>query len=102
MDRPDVTVASGATLDIGDGSALPLLNVNRPVVLGMNVTVSTTARSGRYLIAHAESFADAENLSTWTAAIAGGRRSRFVVVNANGGGKDLYLAVDSGLILILK
>ena len=93
--------ADGATLDIGDGSA-PLVSVDFPFAVGTNVTVSTTARSGRYLIAHAASFADTANLSTWTATIVGGRKGKFFVASANGGGKDLYLAVDSGLIFVLR
>ena len=93
--------ADGAALDIGDGSA-PLLNVDAAVALGANVNVTTTARSGRLLIAHATSFVGAENLDSWTATTPGDRAYRFVVADAAGGGKNLYLVIQSGLMIILR
>ena len=89
--------ADGATLDIGDGSA-PLLNIDHPVALGANVNVSTTVRSGKHLIAHASSFVDAANLETWTATVPGNRAYRFVVSQDG----DLYLVIQSGLMLIIR
>ena len=63
-----VGIADGATLDFGDGKR-PIISSDGPIALGANVTVNTTANPGRYLIAQAASFLDAENLATWTATV---------------------------------
>ena len=85
-----------------DGNALSVdppavYDPDHPLALGTNVTVNTSARSGRFLVARAASFVEAESLGSWTATV-DGRSYRFVI----SGGKDLYLTVDSSLVLILK
>lgn len=92
-----VGVADGAVVEFGDGSQ-PLLSLDRPLALGANVTVNTTARAGRRLIARASSFVDTDNLSSWTATV-GGREYRFAVSTD---GKELYLLMRSGLMLIVR
>ena len=91
-----VGIADGATLDFGDGSQ-PLMELDCPIALGANVTVNTTAKQGRLLIAQATSFTGAENLASWTATV-GDRKYSFVV---SSDGKKLYLSIQSGTVLIL-
>ena len=91
-----IGIADGATLDFGDGTS-PLFDIDVPLALGANVTVSTTATQGRLLIAQATSFAGAENLASWTATV-GDRKYSFVV---SSDGKKLYLSIQSGTVLIL-
>ena len=92
-----VGVADNAVVEFGDGSS-PLLVLDRPLALGANVTVKTTARMGKRLIARATSFVGAENLATWTATT-GGREYRFAVSTD---GTELYLLLQSGMMLILQ
>ena len=91
-----VGIVDDAVLEFGDGSQ-PLFDFDRPMALGTNVTVRTTVRNGRYLVAQAASFVGAENLESWTATI-DGRNYRFVV----SGGTDLCLKVGSSLFFIMR
>ena len=92
-----VGVADGATLEFGDGSS-PLLAIDRPFALGANVTVNTTATSGRLLIARASSFLEAENLESWTATV-GNKDYRFAVST---NGTELYLLMTNGTMLFFR
>ena len=91
-----VGIADGATLEFGDGSS-PLLAIDRPLALGANVTINTTATQGRLLLAEAESFIDTDNLATWTATV--GNRTYKVAVSQDG--TELYLSIQNGTVLIL-
>ena len=90
--------ADGAELDLGDGSK-PILDVDLAVVLGADVNITTTSRSGRILLARASSFVGAENLESWTASVPGNRRFRFLF---GGNGMELYLIVSTGLSVHLR
>ena len=92
-----LAIAEGATLDIGDGSA-PAFNVTCPIAIGENVTVRTTERAGKLLVARASSFVGVENLSSWTF---DGRSYSFVVVDGTGC-KELYLKISTGLMLFVR
>ena len=95
-----VGFADGAVLDFGDGST-PILAVDHAVTLGETVTVNTTARGGRFLVARALSFVGAENLENWTAQLPLNRKYSFVIVDGENG-KELYLSVSAGFMLILR
>ena len=92
-----VGFADGAELDIGDGSS-PVVDIDHVLALGANVNVTTTARAGTILVARTSGFADAGNLSTWTATAPGNRMYRFAVT------KDgrLYLMLDLGMRVIVR
>ena len=95
-----VGFADNAVLEFDDGAS-PLVVVSHPMALGSNVTVRTTVRTGRYLVARAPSFVETANLQSWTATI-DGRNSKFFVANGAGGTKELYLTVDSGFLFFLQ
>ena len=95
-----LAIADGAPLDIGDGS-VPAFNVSCPLALGENVTVNATARGGRLVVARASSFADAENLESWNAALPNNRQYSFVIVDVENG-KELQLVIPSGFLMILR
>ena len=90
-----VGIADNAVLDFGDGST-PLIAIDRPIVLGANVSVNTTATEGRLLIAQAPSFTGVENLASWTATI-NNWPSHFIV---SFDGKKLYLSVQNASLLL--
>ena len=92
-----IGIADGATLEFGDGSS-PLLEINRPLALGANVTVNTTATNGRFLLALAPSFIDADNLASWTATV--GNRKYLFAVSTNG--TELYLLMTNGTVIIVQ
>ena len=93
--------ADNAVLDFGAGTNA-LLNLSSPLALGANVTVSSSAKGGRLILAHASDFVDAENLDSWTATLPGGRQYEFVIADNTEGGKDLYLVIPSGMLLMLR
>ena len=90
-----VGIADNAVLDFGDGST-PLIAIDRPIVLGANVSVNTTATEGRLLIAQAPSFIGVENLASWTATI-NNWPSHFIV---SFDGTKLYLSVQNASLLL--
>jgi hypothetical protein len=90
-----VGIADNAVLDFGDGTA-PLIVLDRPLALGANVSVNTTATEGRLLIAQAPSFTGAANLASWTATV-NNWPSHFVV---SFDGKKLYLSVQNASLLL--
>ena len=91
-----IGIADDAVIEFGDGTS-PLLRIDRPIALGANVTINTTATQGRLLLAEAESFIGVENLATWTATI--DNKPYKVVVTPDG--TKLNLTIQSGTILIL-
>ena len=99
-----VGIADNAVVDFGDGSQL-LLVLDRPLALGANVTVNCTAKGGKLPLAIAASFVDEGNLSTWTAALPGGRECKFSIsdIDYNGNArKVLTLDIPNGLFLIVR
>ena len=91
--------ADNSVLDFGDGS-MPLLDVDDyPIVLGANVTVTSTARAGKLLLASASSFVGAENLESWTASLPGDRNYSFVISQD---GTELYLKMPVGFMMIVR
>ena len=90
-----VGVADNAVLDFGNGTA-PLIVLDRPLVLGANVSVRTTATEGRLLIAQAPSFTGTENLASWTATV-NNWPSHFVI---SFDGNKLYLSVQNASLLL--
>ncbi len=93
-----VGIADGATLEFGDGTS-PLFGIDCALAIGENVTVHTTVRTGRLLLAEAESFTDAENLSSWTATVPAGVQAHFVL---SSDGKKLYLSMPQGLVIYFQ
>lgn len=96
-----VGVADNTTVEFGDGSE-PVLVLDRPLALGANVTVNSSARGGKLLLAHASEFVDVENLATWTAVLPGNRQYKFEIADSTDGGKDLRLVIPSGLLIIVR
>ena len=99
-----VGIADNTVVDFGDGSQ-PLLVLNRPLALGANVKVVSTARGGKLPLAIAASFVDEGNLSTWTAALPGGREYKFSISDIDYNGnprKVLTLDIPNGLFLIVR
>ena len=98
-----VGVADGAVVDFGDGSH-PLLVLNRPLALGANVTVNTTARGGKLTLAIASSFVGEENLASWTTSF-GNREYKFSIVDIEYQGypmKALTLEIPCGFLLLVR
>ena len=96
-----LAIADNAVLEFGDGAS-PLLNVAGSLTLGEHVTVNSTARRGRLILAHASEFVDVENLATWTAVLPGNRQYKFEIADSTDGGKDLRLVIPSGLLLLIR
>ena len=92
-----VGIVDNAVLDFGDGSA-PLIDINRPLALGANVTIRTTAASDRFRLASATSFLGAENLATWTVAGIGNHPYNFIVTQDG----HLDLSLISSSIIIFR
>ena len=93
-----VGIADGATLEFGDGSS-PLFDIDCTLALGANVTVDTTARAGRLLLAEAASFSGAENLESWTATTPSGVHAHFVL---SPDGTKLYLSMPQGTVVFFR
>ena len=93
-----VGIADGATLEFGDGSS-PLFDIDCTLALGANVTVNTTARAGRLLLAEAASFSGAENLESWTATTPSGVHAHFVL---SPDGTKLYLSMPQGTVVFFR
>ncbi len=86
-----------AVIDFGDATA-PLVLFDHPFALGKNVTINTTATQARHLIARASSFIGTDNLRTWTATV--GNREYYFLLSSDG--KELYLSIQSGSLLIFR
>ncbi len=92
-----VGIADNAVLDFGDGST-PLIDIDRPLALGTNVTIRTAAASDRFRLASATSFLGAENLATWTVAGIGDHPYNFIVTQDG----NLDLSLISSTIIIFR
>ena len=93
-----LAIADGATIDFGDGS-VPAFNVSCPLALGENVTINTTARAGKLLLARASSFVGEENLDDWTVSLPGNRKYSFVVSQDR---TELYLKMPVGFLIFIR
>ena len=93
-----VGFGDNAVIDFGDATAPLVLFEDYPFALGTNVTISTTVTQSRHLIARAASFTDADNLQTWTATV--GNREYYFFLSSDG--KELYLSIQSGSLLIFR